>query len=206
MFRLWKCPNTECWWSGYGNEGEFCPECGKRLEKFGLRKGNKLMQAKKKVPKPKKEKPVKEVKKVNQPQTDVLKGLYKGSDGILTLKNDRLELNARGTFGAWAESKEVKYSDITSIQMSKDLFKNRLEIKYYGGDLILSHFNDKVGELFVENVRNKMQSSAQKVEPTSNPAASPMDEIKKAKKLLDMGAITEEQFEEIRDNYLKEIK
>ena len=33
----------------------------------------------------------------------------------------------------------------------------------------------------------------------------PLDEIEKAKKLLDMGAITEEQFEEIRDRCLKKL-
>jgi len=34
---------------------------------------------------------------------------------------------------------------------------------------------------------------------------SKLDEIKKAKDLLDAGAISQEQFEEIRDKYLKMI-
>lgn len=78
------------------------------------------------------------------------------------------------------------------------MIKDSLEVKYKGGDdLYFSHFDRNTGKLFVEKIRERIQSTS-----TPQTTLSPMDEIKKAKELLDIGAITQEQFEEIRDKYL----
>jgi hypothetical protein len=167
---------------------------GTKLEKVGIREGARLQREK-----PKKEtERKKEINKTEEPKGDILKGIYQGSNGTLTLKDDSIELNARGTLGAWKANEEIKYSDITNIKLSKDMIKDSLEVKYKGGDdLYFSHFDRNTGKLFVEKIRERIQSTS-----TPQTTLSPMDEIKKAKELLDIGAITQEQFEEIRDKYL----
>jgi len=49
LLDTWYCPNTNCWYDkNTGKEGEHCPECGAKLEKFGIRKSVTLTQEKEK--------------------------------------------------------------------------------------------------------------------------------------------------------------
>lgn len=57
------------------------------------------------------------------------------------------------------------------------------------------------GDAFVTVLRERL-NKARKVKYGKSGKISPMDEIKKAKELLDAGAITEEEFENIKKKYL----
>lgn len=210
MFSLYKCPNEKCWWDGFGNEGEHCPECGKKLEKFGLRKGNKLAQAKKKSESAKLKK--EEDKKKKELEREASKPVYTGESigkigdveetFIVSDTGIRVEKKSNIT-GRDKGFEEIRYSDITNINLDKGIFSATVKIKYRGGKYKIPGIIPEAAEAFVHNVKEKIQSdtSTLKTETTS----TPMDEIKKAKELLDIGAITQEQFDEIRDKYLGQI-
>ena len=57
----------------------------------------------------------------------------------------------------------------------------------------------------VNSVSREKLKSISTGDETVKPEIDPLDEIEKAKKLLEMSAITEKQFEEIRDSYLKKL-
>lgn len=107
----------------------------------------------------------------------------------------------------------VRYEEISSIGLGKKLKKvlglpfkvSNVEILVSGGKIDY-YVNSQIGERFVSQVRNKIL----KVKDTSKEQFTafeskydPMEEIKKAKELLDIGAITEEEFARIKEKCLK---
>lgn len=196
----YKCPNTDCWWGDYKQNGGFCPECGTKLEQFGIRDGSKLMQAKKKVSKPIKETPKKEVKKYTG---ETLKGMLNGQTVTLILGDDSIKLEKKGFWTKRDKGfEEVKYRDIIKIGIKKGYVSVKVEIYYRGGNYELANINPEAGELFVNNVRSKLQSD----NALETSVSSPLDEIKKAKELFDLGVLTEEQFEDVKTKCLERMK
>ncbi len=114
------------------------------------------------------------------------------------------------------------YGDIESVDFSEGLInvqegvlKGELTIKLKDKSEIEINKVTNTDGRYIEDVvhekifkfnsitREKLKSiSSQQETP---PETDPLDEIEKAKKLLDMGAITEKQFEEIRDRCLKKL-
>jgi tetratricopeptide (TPR) repeat protein len=123
-------------------------------------------------------------------------------DAILTLKEGGVGLQWKSFLGRDIGTQETKYSDITSIAFKKGILIGTLEIIFPGGKIKIGKVHKDLGNLFVSNVRKKIQNYAKtpKME-----ALSPIDEIKKAKELVDSGVITQDQFEKIRDKYLKKL-
>ena len=62
------------------------------------------------------------------------------------------------------------------------------------------------GKYFKGILQEKIYKLKSKSHEPVKQEAGPLDEIEKAKKLLDMGAIEQEQFEKIRDNCLKKLE
>jgi hypothetical protein len=102
----------------------------------------------------------------------------------------------------------IPYENIKKVKFLEGLKKGKLEIKLFDFSKIkLDKVNNVEGKFFTGVIQEKIierKSASHKAE-ADKPGSDPLDEIEKAKKLLDMGAITQEQFEEIRDNYLKRI-
>ncbi len=126
---------------------------------------------------------------------------------VVTHQEDGLILNRKGAFlGGNKGSQFIKYADIASIGFKKGLVSGQVEIMVPGGKIVIKKVNPKLGNMFVSAVQEKIMEAKSKTEvPVIQEQVSPMEEIKKAKELLDMGAITKEEFEKIKNNYLKQI-
>ncbi len=126
----------------------------------------------------------------------------KSTSAILTLEKDGIKLHWKGTFtGRDKGDQFIRYGDITSIAFKKGLIQGKIELRFPGGDIKLGHINKKDGIKFVSNVQDRIKSI--KYEPEEMKKTSAMDEIRKAKELLDMDAITKEEFAKIKRKYLE---
>lgn len=96
----------------------------------------------------------------------------------------------------------IPYKSINSMYTEKDNGITTLKIIINGGTIKLKRVKQKDADKFILAVRKKIEET-NKVENTSK--LSPMDEIRKAKELLDMGALTEEEFSRIKEKYLEMV-
>lgn len=88
--------------------------------------------------------------------------------------------------------KAVNYDVITSVFSGNTL----LHISLYGqDDLIYGNFAMERIREAAENVGDVIQKYKSSVDPRTAALLTPADELKKFKELLDMGAISEEEFE-----------
>ena len=126
----------------------------------------------------------------------------KERDAILTLKNEGIELQWKSFLGRDIGLKKISYSEITSIEFKKGVLLGTLEIIFTGGTIKIGKVHKDLGNLFVSNIKKRIQNYP---EVPKMEVLSPIDEIKKAKELLDNGVITQDQFEEIRDKYLDKV-
>ena len=126
----------------------------------------------------------------------------KERDAVFALKDEGIELQWKSFLGRDIGSQEIKYLDITTIAFIKGVLLGTLEIMFHGGKVKILKVPKDLGNLFVSNVKNKIQNYAKIPEME---ILSPIDKIKEAKELLDNGVITQEQFEEIRNKYLDKI-
>lgn len=217
MIGIYKCPNEECWWNDFGQKGDYCPECGAELQKFGFRKGNKLAQAKKKSlsakakkadDKTKRQEEKQKQQKEKQKEQETILESYKksisgakgGNPVTLILEKDGIRLERKGFWtGRDKGFEEIKYENITNIGIEKGFVGATVEIKYRGGKFELPNIVKEHAEIFVNSAREKVRSTST---PKTESTISPMYEIKKAKELLDMGAITQEEFDKVKKKYL----
>ena len=129
-------------------------------------------------------------------------GHHEGNKVELKLEDDGLSLKTTGRLtGRNKGEKFVEYDDITGIEFKKGVVWGDLEISTSGITVEVERINKNEGDAFVTVLRDKLEENREnKLGKTNQP--SPMDEIKKAKELLDSGAITEEEFENIKKKYL----
>jgi tetratricopeptide (TPR) repeat protein len=126
----------------------------------------------------------------------------KERDVFLILKDEGIKLQWKSFLGKDIGSQEIKYSEITSIAFIKGVLLGTLEIIFSRGKIKIMKVHKDLGNLFVSNVRTRIQNNIKTQEMET---LSPIDKIKEAKELLDGGLITQDQFEEIRDRYLDKI-
>lgn len=129
-------------------------------------------------------------------------GHHEGNKIELKLEKDGLSLKKTGRLiGLNKGEKFVEYEDITGIEFKKGLVYGDLKIFTSGMKIEVERVKKNEGDAFVTVLRNKLKETRnEKLEKPEE--VSPMDEIKKAKELLDSGAITEEEFENIKKKYL----
>ncbi len=129
-------------------------------------------------------------------------GHHDGNKIELKLEKDGISLKKSGRLiGMTKGEKFVEYEDITGIEFKKGLVFGELEIHTSGMKIEVERVKKKEGEAFVSVLREKLQETRHEKVGKSE-TLSPMDEIKKAKELLDAGAITPEEFEDIKKKYL----
>lgn len=205
----------------------YCQECGKKVE-------NTLTepQVKSKTPKKKKKKKKLSHREIKIALADKREGrgntfkalqdaskegnyfiTGKGAGDLIHMVNNGIKTG---------DNQFIPYQNITSIQpktnISKDTAKfgvigvaggltlQTVEISFIGGKIIIKDVNKAEADKFIKAVRMKITKQTSLPEnEKSKLNESKLDEIKKAKDLLDAGAISQEQFEEIRDKYLKMI-
>jgi len=102
----------------------------------------------------------------------------------------------------------IDLSNITNTMMRHGNPRTRITINFNDGSSILLYpipgliqYADVLNEIIEERLKKiNQQKTSTTVDKTSI-----MDEIKKAKELLDIGAITEEEYEEIKNKYLMQL-
>jgi len=119
------------------------------------------------------------------------------------------------------ESVEViPYSEITAIHLQKGLLSSEVKITAPGLTTELGRFfkltrhgvagipaipGEKAKKL-VDIVKEGMKrAKAAKAMPQVTPAPTPLEELKKLKELLDMGAVTQEEYEEKKKKILQKV-
>ncbi|MEN6591686.1 MAG: SHOCT domain-containing protein [Methanobacterium sp.] len=129
-------------------------------------------------------------------------GHHEGNKIELRLEKDGLMLKESGRVLGWTKGEKfVEYDDITGIEFKKGVIWGDLLITASGMKIEVERIKKNEGDAFVTVLRDRLEENRkQKYEKTET--ISPMDEIKKAKELLDAGAITEEEYENIKNKYL----
>lgn len=129
-----------------------------------------------------------------------LSGVYEtkslGSDtiknGVLIATENRIVFYAKRFTGYDSES--FKYSNISSIETGKKMMGSTITFYASGNKVSMKWIQEADYQEFVEYVEDKIGKKE------STPAAAPqatdnLEELKKLKELLDMEAITEEEYE-----------
>lgn len=114
----------------------------------------------------------------------------------------------------------IPYSEITAIHLKKGVFSSEIQISAPGLTTELGRFFQltrhgiagipaiagKKAKKLVDIVREGMKrAKAAKAMPQVTVAPTPLEEIKKLKELLDMGAITQEEYEEKKKKILEKV-
>ena len=212
------------------DESKFCPSCGNQMDDsaqpennstgslFGdIKKGG--LNVKKKLD----NYAHGEYKEIERPEGCLY--FMNGLQGTLAIYDDYIEFDFTGGkvkkyLSAFGGVKKVYYNQINSIQkrdatevvngtiefelpgMSASAFSQNENLITYlpkyqeEADKIYDFVNNKILEL------NRAQTQPTQVVQNE---ISPMAKIKEAKELLDMGVITQEEFDEIKAKYLAEL-
>jgi len=129
-------------------------------------------------------------------------GHHEGNKIELKLEKDGLSLKKTGRLiGRNKGEQFVEYEDITGIEFKKGLVFGDLEISTSGAKIEVERVKKDEGDAFVTVLRGRLED-ARKEKYGKSEKVSPLDEIKKAKDLLDAGAITEEEYQSIKKKYL----
>lgn len=123
-------------------------------------------------------------------------GFYDGTGVIVATDRRILFVNKGVLYGIKLES--FPYETITSVKHKKGLALGYIKIYTGGNKAKIDNIANNEIDAFVQFIRSNIGKN-------TGQAPGIMDEIKKAKELLDMGAITEEEFEKIKKEYLKKI-
>jgi len=220
--------------SNCGSEVEdgskFCPSCGNQMDDsaqpennstgslFGdIKKGG--LNVKKKLD----NYAHGEYKEIERPEGCLY--FMNGLQGTLAIYEDYIEFNFTGGavkkyMSAFGGVKKVYYNQINSIQKrdATEVINGTIEFELPGmsasafsqnENLItyLPKYQDEADKIY-DYVNNKiLELNRAQTQPTQvvQNEVSPMAKIKEAKELLDMGVITQEEFDEIKAKYLAEI-
>ncbi|WJI08810.1 hypothetical protein FGU46_01230 [Methanobacterium sp. CWC-01] len=144
------------------------------------------------------------------PMIQIQGGDKQGKVMILTTEMEGIRIQRKGLYTGWDKGTQfIRYNDITSIGFKKGLVLGTLEISVPGARIKVRSVNSAHGVTFTNIVQKKVQQVKSKPQQAETVRVeqklSPMDEIKKAKELLDIGAINQSEFEEIKNKYMEKI-
>lgn len=136
----------------------------------------------------------------------IIKGFRYGRRSTMTLTPNGLEIKTEGTLlGSGKETELVRYVDIIGVEKSKDLLSGRkLTINTANDKKLVDMLEKDKYESFASSLNQKI-SNAKESAGSESDSENPYDKIRKAKELLDIGAITEEEFQKIKNKYIKMI-
>lgn len=124
----------------------------------------------------------------------------KKANVFIRVKDDKISISGD-------VSSEFKISDIRSTLLSSSLKINFVD----GSSIVLAPFGGRttypriLNDLIKIRLNNINSQNQKKMQISKGEASSSMDEIKKAKELLDAGAISEKEFDDIKNKLLNKI-
>lgn len=181
-----------------------CPACGAqnpKNAKFCVVCGESLIETVKTEPK--------EEKTLKKPEKELVKDVEKSKDtsenlviGELVLGEDGLNFNRNGFIeGLNEEIQMIKYEDINSITFKEESGIKIIEILTDESNIKIKGVDADLGGKFAASASKRHATQKLKAKKT----AESMVKIEKAKELLDMGAIDEEEFEKIKRKIMNDI-
>ncbi|KIH69900.1 PH domain-containing protein [Salinicoccus roseus] len=147
----------------------------------------------------------KDVLKDNEEVQYVLSGAYEtkslGTDtvknGILIATQERLVFYASRLTGYDSES--FRYENISSIDSGKKMLGKTLTFYSSGNEVTVKWIQDEEYEDFINYVESKI---GKQESSTSALKDDSLDQLKKLKELLDLGAITPEEYDQKKEKLL----
>lgn len=116
----------------------------------------------------------------------------------LTLNEEGLKFNEKGVIEGLKEGAELlRFEDIETIDILDESGFKTIEIKSNDNIIKIKGVDPDSGINFVSKAQEKVRESKPEIDAES------MDKIEKAKDLLDIGAISEEEFENIKRKILE---
>lgn len=113
-------------------------------------------------------------------------------NGVLVATNKRIIFYAKRFSGYDLEN--FDYNKISTFELSKKFTGNTLSFYSSGNKVNMKWINDAELDDFIAYVNNKMQGPKEQPSQTENKNDN-LDQIKQLKELLDMEAITQEEFD-----------
>lgn len=199
--------------------------------KFDLEKKNKKTKRNKNKSNKSKDKPNKSTKKsktsINKKEKNVKEALFyiNGREAELYVYDDYVELDFTGNVikkfvSGMGGVKRIYHHQILSIQKRdagnallgsiefevSGMSKSRRDGKNENVVHYEKEYQDEIDNIFEFINKKIIDIHKSKITPVqATNTESPLDKIEKAKKLLDIGAISQEEFDEIKNKCLKEI-
>lgn len=150
-------------------------------------------------------------------QSRIMPGGSVTTPNIIFATDRKLIIRNPSMLGLRESVEVVPYTEITAIHLQKGLFSSEVRITAPGLTTELGRFfklsrhgvagipaipKNKATKL-VDIVREGMKAAKARPQVTAKP--TPLEELKKLKELLDMGAITQDEYEEKKKKILEKI-
>lgn len=134
---------------------------------------------------------------------------YNSNYGNVVLKDDGvcISLRRNNPFSNTLKSELIKYPDILNVDCSKRSFLDNWPKLYIETDtnskkIEINIVDNAVLKEFMEKLNSRISDARNQ---RNAPKQTLADKLKEAKELLDIGALTQEEFDEIKRKYLKEF-
>ncbi|WP_237739749.1 SHOCT domain-containing protein [Methanobacterium formicicum] len=126
---------------------------------------------------------------------------------ILKDKGVCIKLRSNNPFSNDSNSELIKYTDILSVRYDKGFTLSRWPKLYIETSTISKKISINVAERdLLKQFVDELNSHIQEIKTQEKPPEQSLGEkLKEAKELLDIGALSQEEFDEIKQRYLKEF-
>ncbi|MFA0833420.1 MAG: SHOCT domain-containing protein [Methanobacterium formicicum] len=126
---------------------------------------------------------------------------------ILKDKGVCIKLRSNNPFSNDSNSELIKYTDILSVRYDKGFTLSRWPKLYIETSKISKKISINVAERdLLKQFVDELNSHIQEIKTQEKPPEQSLGEkLKEAKELLDIGALSQEEFDEIKQRYLKEF-
>lgn len=132
--------------------------------------------------------------------------------GTVTLKDEGvcIRLRSNNPFANDSKSELIKYQDILSVRYDKGFTLSRWPKLYIETTTLSIKIGINVADRdllkqFVDKLNSRILDKTSKIKTQETPKQTLAEKLKEAKELLDSGALSQEEFDEIKQRYLKEF-
>jgi hypothetical protein len=132
--------------------------------------------------------------------------------GTVTLKDEGvcIRLRSNNPFSNDSKGELIKYPDILSVHYDKGFTLSRWPKLYIKTATLSMKIGINVADRdllgqFVDKLNSRILDETSEVKTQETPKKTLAEKLKEAKELLDIGALSQEEFDEIKQRYLKEF-